>query len=118
MAAITVENDELLLTLSTREKVAGLHGDIRVPIASVHAVGVERDALAAVRGMRAPGLALPGRTKIGTWRRRASRAFVVARRDVPAVRVSLRGAGYDELLVSTEDAQAAADRIRSHAVLA
>jgi hypothetical protein len=113
MASMSLTADELLLTLSTREKLAGLHGDIRVPLEAVRAVRVEPDALAAVRGLRAPGLAIPGRTKIGTWRRRGSKGFVVARRGTPAVRVGLSGTGYDELLVSTEDAQAVADRIRS-----
>jgi hypothetical protein len=33
----------------------------------------EPDALAAVSGLRAPGLAVPGRTKIGVWRGRGRR---------------------------------------------
>ena len=105
MARLRLENDTLHIELTTSEKIAGLHGDVRVPLAAVREVAVEEDAIRAVRGLRAPGLALPGRTKIGTWRRRGHRSFVVARREVPAVRVKLDGAGYDELIVSTEDAR-------------
>ena len=46
MASMTVTDDELTLTLTTAEKVAGLHGDLRVPITAVRDVSVERDALA------------------------------------------------------------------------
>ena len=77
----------------------------------------EADALGAVRGTRAPGFSLPGRTKIGTWRGRGRRTFVVARRDVPAVRFALAGAKDDELIVSTPDADAVAARIRKRAGL-
>lgn len=118
MAKINVVDDELRVNLTTREKLAGLHGDIRVPIAAVRDVSVEPDALAAVRGLRAPGLAIPGRTKIGTWRRRQARSFVVARRGVPAIRVALDGAGPDELIVSTDDAEAVAGTVRTRAGLA
>jgi hypothetical protein len=105
MARLRLENDTLHLQLTTPEKIAGLHGDVRVPLAAVREVAVEDDAIGAVRGLRAPGYSLPGRTKIGTWRRRGHRSFVVVRRDVPAVRVGLAGAGFDELLVSTGDAR-------------
>ena len=111
MARLRLEDDTLHLELTTTEKAAGLRGDVRVPLAAVRNVAVEEDALAAVRGLRAPGLALPGRTKIGTWRRRGHRGFVVARRDVPAVRVRLAGAPYDELIVSTGDARDVAARL-------
>ena len=117
MAAIRITDDKLCVELTAREKIAGLHGDICVPVTSVQDVQVEPDALAAVRGLRAPGLAIPGRTKIGTWRGRGSRRFVVAHRGVPAVRVTLRGVKPDELLVSTDDAEAVARSVRAHAGL-
>ncbi len=117
MAVLQVIHDELHLELTLGEKLAGLSRGIRVPLASVRDVRVEPDSLAAVRGLRAPGLSIPGRTKIGTWRRRGSRGFVVARRGVPAVRVALSGPGPDELLVSTPSAEAVARRLRESANL-
>jgi alpha-beta hydrolase superfamily lysophospholipase len=117
MATMTVTGGELVLALDRGERVAGLHGDIRVPLSAVREVAVVRNPVAEVRGLRAPGLAVPGRTKIGTWRRAGGRAFVVARRDVPAVRVALNGARYDELLVSDAAAPELAARIRESAGL-
>ena len=37
MASLTVNHDRLQLTLSSREKLAGLHGDIDVPLSAVSA---------------------------------------------------------------------------------
>ncbi|GII16583.1 hypothetical protein Ppa05_33090 [Planomonospora parontospora subsp. antibiotica] len=117
MATMTVTGGELVLALGRGERTAGLHGDIRVPLSAVREVAVVENPVAEVRGLRAPGLAVPGRTKIGTWRRAGSRSFVVARRDVPAVRVALSGARYDELLVSDAAAVELAARIRESAGL-
>jgi len=113
MATLTHDHDHLHLRLTGREKLAGLHGDIRVPLAAVRDVRVMADPLAAVHGMRAPGLAIPGRTKIGTWRGWGRRMFVVARRGIPAVRVRLEGVGYTELLVSVPDADAVCAQLRA-----
>jgi uncharacterized protein len=106
MASLTITDTELQLKLTRREKVAALHGDVQVPISAVRDVSVAEDALSAVRGLRAPGLNLPGRTKIGTWRGRGRRQFAVARRGEPAVHVFLSGAQFDELIVSTPSAAA------------
>jgi alpha-beta hydrolase superfamily lysophospholipase len=108
----------MTVTLTPAEKLAALHGDVRLPLTAVRDVRVERDGLAAVRGLRAPGLAVPGWRKIGRWRRRGSTAFVLARRGMAAVRVRLAGAAFDELLVSTPDAAAVAEEIRTRAGLA
>jgi uncharacterized protein len=113
MASLTLNDQQLLLELSTREKIAGLHGDIEIALSDVQDVRVEPDPIKAIRGIRAPGLAIPGRTKIGTWRGHGYRSFVVARRGVPAVRVGLATGKYDELLVSTPEAEQIADTLRA-----
>lgn len=117
MPAITIDTDTDTLTvhLSRAEQVAGLRRGIRVPLSSVTGAAVVEDALAAARGMRAPGLAIPHRTKIGTWRGRGHRQFICARRGVPAVRIRLTGAGDDELVLSVPDAEAQAQRLAAAA---
>ena len=115
MASVSIAADSLAVTLTVREKIAAAHGDVSVPLSAVRNVRVEPDALAAVSGLRAPGLAVPGRTKIGVWRARGRRRFVVARRGVPAVCVTLDGARHDELIISTEHAEQIAEQIRTGA---
>lgn len=100
MPQLTVTAKDLVLTLSAAEKIAGLHGDLRVPLDDVEAVDVVADTFTAVRGLRAPGLELPGHTRIGTWRRPGGRAFVVARRGRPGLRITLRGHRLTELVLA------------------
>lgn len=101
MAQITYDDKNLVVELTTFEKIAGLHGDITVPRSAVQSVTVEAEPVRAVRGIRAPGLAIPGRTLIGTWRRRGGSSFVVARRGQPGLRIELDGTKPKELVVST-----------------
>ncbi|EMY34866.1 hypothetical protein D477_007489 [Arthrobacter crystallopoietes BAB-32] len=112
MAAIALENNEVLVRLQPREKLAGLLGDLRFPLASVKQVDVVADAFDAVRGFRAPGLAIPGRTRIGTWRRRSGKLFAVARRGEPAVRMELAGEAFSTVVVCVEDPAGIAEQVR------
>lgn len=113
---IRLEPPDLVVALSRGERLAALRrGDPRVPLATVRDATVVPDGLAAAHGLRAPGLAIPGRVKIGTWRGRGGPRFVVVRRGVPAVRVEHAGG---EVIVSEPDAEAVADAIRAAAGIA
>jgi hypothetical protein len=112
MASIHQDGDRLRVTMSTWEKVAALHGDLEFPVGSIDAVEVVSDPLTAVTGVRAPGLHIPSRTKIGTWRQRGRRTFAVARAGTPAIRIGLRGQRYQALVVSVPDAASVADTLR------
>ncbi|WP_209307517.1 hypothetical protein [Geodermatophilus sp. DF01-2] len=93
----------LTVSLSRGERVLGLLRDLEVPRSAVRSVEVLPDGLAATRGLRAPGLALPGRRKIGTWRGRGEKTLVSVRRGRPAVRVRLTGQRFDTLLLGVDD---------------
>ena len=111
MNTIHIADDTLTVRLAPMTKLAGLLRDQVVPLSAVTAVEVAQDGLAAARGLRAPGLALPGRRKVGTWRGRGARRLVDVRRGQPALRLRLRGHHYDELLLGHDDASALADRL-------
>ena len=103
MAELTVQGDELILTLSGAEKFEGLHSDITVPLASVRDVEVVSDAFSAVEGMRAPGTGIPGVLDVGTFRAPGVKSFVVIHHATPhGVRVLLDGQSFDELIVGCE----------------
>ncbi len=107
MATIETTSGTLRVSLTRAEKVLGLLRDLEVPLPAVRSVAVVPDGLAAARGLRAPGLGLPGVRRIGTWRRRGSKTFVSVRRG-PAVRLELTGGRFDTVLVSVDDAAAVA----------
>jgi uncharacterized protein len=113
MSTVTVGAEELVVALTRGEKIAGLRGDVRVPLSAVAGVEVVPDALAAVHGLRLPGLSLPGVRKIGTWRTRDGAEYVVAARGQAGVRIRLRGHKPASVLVGTHDAEQLAARVRA-----
>ena len=113
MDTVRLTSDHLRVRLSLAEKVWGLHGDLDIPRSAIRAADVVTDGLSAAAGLRAPGLAIPGRVKMGTWRGRRARRFVMVRRGQPALRLALEGQRYDTVLVSTPDAATFAAALRS-----
>ena len=110
MSAITLTDDALTIRLTRRDRVLWLRHQ-SIPLASVVHAEVVDDALGAVHEIRGPGLGLPGRRMLGTWRGRGATRLVDVRRGQPAVRVALRGHHVDELLLGTDDARRRADRL-------
>jgi hypothetical protein len=112
MSSVTVRGDSLIIRLTPLEKLLGLVRDQVVPRAAVEHVEAVPDGLAAASGLRAPGLALPGRRKIGTWRGGGLKRFVCVRGGEPALKVTISGSRFDELVVSTPDADSIAAQLR------
>ena len=88
MTDVQVVDGVLRVRLSRFDRIFGLLGDLEVATGDVTSVEVVEDGLRVVPGWRAPGLAWPGRVKVGTWRSRGGRWYVVARRDLPALKVT------------------------------
>ncbi|HYO39080.1 MAG TPA: alpha/beta fold hydrolase [Nocardioidaceae bacterium] len=115
MTTMRMSDDALSITFTTAERVAGLLQDQHIPLASVRAVEVVPDGLEAARGLRAPGFALPGRRKIGTWRSRAGTSLVAVRGHRPAVRLTVHGQRYATLLITTDTPEELAASLSRHA---
>ena len=111
MATIETTTATLHVRLTRFEKVFGLLRDLEVPRSAVTAVEAVPAGLAAVRGLRAPGLGLPGVRAIGTWRRRGEKSYVSVRRNQPAVRIGLTGQRFDTVLIGADDAAEVAARL-------
>ncbi len=86
------------------EKILGLLRDFTAPRESISKVTVHDDPLGAIRGVRAPGLSIPGRRKVGIWRGRRYRDAVVVTADMPAIRLCFAGQPYDALIISSPQA--------------
>lgn len=110
MATVQLTPTTVTVRFTRTEKILGLLRDVTVSRGAVRGAEVVPDPLPAARGLRAPGLALPGR-RVGTWWRPGERTLVCVRRGELALRLRLAGAGYDALLVGTADAAALADAL-------
>jgi hypothetical protein len=111
MATMQLTPTTLSVRFTTAEKIIGLVRDVELPRAALRGAELVPEPLTAMRGMRAPGLALPGRRKIGTWRRPGERTLVCVRKGQPAVRVRLESDRYDTLLIGADDAAALAESL-------
>lgn len=114
MASLQLTSTSLTVALTRAEKIAGLLRDVTVPLSAVRSVETVADGVAAVRGIRAPGLGLP-RRKVGTWRRPGERLLVCVRRGEPALEIRLDGQRYDTLLVAADDAATTAEELTDRA---
>jgi len=113
MAMLSPEGGDLVLTLSPLERLGGMHGDIRVPLSALEDVAVSERPFRDLRGIRAPGTGWPGRIALGTWRHRGGKGFAAVYRGRPAVMVRLRDSEFAWLLVSADDAENVAARLRA-----
>jgi hypothetical protein len=111
MATLQVTDSTLSVRFTRGEKLAGWVRDTEAPRSAIRSVEVATDALRAPRGLRAPGLGLPGVRKIGTWRSPGERTLVSVRRDQPALLIRLDGQRYDTWLIGADDAAALAVRL-------
>jgi hypothetical protein len=108
MATITIDERTVAVRFTTAEKIGGLLRDQVFDREAITAAEHVPDGLAATKGMRAPGLALPWRRRIGTWRSRRGKELVSVRRGEPAVRLHLTGGRWASLLIGHPDAAAVA----------
>lgn len=111
MSTIEVTDTHVEIHFTWGERIAGMVRDQRFPRSAITAVELVHDPISATKGLRAPGLGLPGRRKIGTWRRPGHRELVCVRKGEPAVRLELRGERYDAALIGTPDAATVVDRL-------
>lgn len=115
MAELVTEGSELVLHLSRKEKLEGIHGDLRVPLSAVAAVEVLDDAheAADMIGFRA-GTRIAGVVEVATVHGTDKTIFAAVHRDTPrGVRVSLSGAAQDEWIVGCSDPESVAATINS-----
>lgn len=104
MTRIDADDELVTIRFARHEKLLGILRDVTIPRACVAAATVPRHPMREVRGWRV-GLGLPGVIALGTWRRRGRKQLVSVRRGMPAIRLWLRDAAYDEAIISTPDAE-------------
>lgn len=114
MAELKIDGDELVLHLTTAEKVEGAHGDLRTPRSAVRAVEVIEDAHREA-GLRAGvkiGMRIPGVAEVGIVQGATRRRFVAVHHDTPrGLRIALDGTAFDEWIVGCTDPETVAARL-------
>ncbi len=112
MAQLEMDASGVRIALTRGDRwTALLRRDVIVPWSSIRDVEVVAEPMRLVRGRRAPGLSLPGRTKIGIWRKSGRKTLAVTSKGRPGLRLRLRNHRYERILLSVPDGAALAERI-------
>lgn len=101
MAELVVDDTHVEVVLSTMEQLGALRRTMRVPLSSVVNVEYRDEARSGMSGLRAPGTALPGGIKLGTWRSRTKKTFVATSGKQPGYVIDLSGESVDRLVVAS-----------------
>lgn len=114
MAELSLDGDELVLSLTTLEKAEAVHGDLRAPLSALQGLEVLDDAHGAADTGFKLGTRVPGVVEVATIRSQGRRVFAVVQRDTPrGVRVSLGASPYDEWIVGCSNPEAVIERLRA-----
>ena len=111
MANIARDGDEIVLELSTGERVMAMHRDVRVPVRAMRSVDVVDEPIRRIQGLKprnfkVVGLYWPGRFAYGSFFDGAVRQLLFAAansREPRGLEITLHGAKYTRLIVSLDD---------------
>ena len=105
MATLIVHTDYLEIKLSRGEKIASLHrSDLEIPLDKIRSAALTDDPWVWVRGLRSPGLGVPGNVAVGTWRFHDGKDFLLVRGKKPAVVIDIDDFEYARVIISTSHA--------------
>lgn len=111
MPNLAFQQTNLHVTLSRGEKLAALHGDLKIPLSSILGAEVLGQKWWMNLGLRVPGTGLPGVIIAGTYIWRKDRAFVCWKRGEQVLQINLTGQNYTRLVIGVENAEEWVDTI-------
>jgi hypothetical protein len=112
MASVSVTSTDFTITLTRFEQVFGLLPNLSIPLAHIRGA-THNDAILSDIGMRAPGLAWPGKALIGTFRKWKFKDFVVWRSEPHFVVIDVTGGKWDRIIIGVNDPAAIVDAVSS-----
>jgi len=111
MPNLAFQQTNLHVTLSRGEKLAALHGDLKIPLSSILGAEVLGPRWWMNLGLRVPGTGLPGLIIAGTYIWRKDRAFVCWKRGEQVLQINLTGQNFSRLVIGVENAEEWVDTV-------
>lgn len=106
MTTIDLTDAELIVHVQGLDRVLSFKSEIRVPLSHVEGVAPASEEAVAPKGLRAPGISIPGLTA-GTFYGPDGRAFWDVHDPDKAIVIYLRHDTFTKLIVEVEDPDAA-----------
>ena len=110
MARIHLTTEHLIVELQGWHRLWALTRGLEIPLAHVRGATADPGAAGEPKGLRAPGLHLPGGTAVGTF---CERVFWDVRDPSRVVVIQLAGERYDRLVIEVADPRATVDLIEA-----
>jgi hypothetical protein len=109
---LTIDGDRMLVEPVGLDKLWGFRRRIRVPLAQVRGATYDPGAALTDKGLRSPGLGLPGTKWVGTFYKDGDKCYWNVRAGGETIVVELgEGAPYSRLYLTVDDGRAVVDRI-------
>lgn len=103
MARLLLHSDRLEVILSTAEKTLSLRREnIVVPRSSIRSATLTDDPWIWVRGIRAPGTAIPLTLAVGQWKFHGGKDFLVLKGTKPSVVIDVADEEFSRLIITTK----------------
>ena len=104
MARVLDSGDEIQLCLTKREKLAALHGDLTAKKSDLISQNVVENPWRSglLKGVRAPGTAIPFYLLLGTMRYKNGKDFTIIYRNKPVEVFEFKSGPYKRWIISKE----------------
>ena len=103
MNDVSIEGTDLVVDQTGLDKLWGLQGRLRIPLAHVRGATADPGAATEPRGVRAPGLHVPGRS-VGTFHRDGEATYWNVDASRENVVIALDGERFARLVLTVTDA--------------
>ncbi|MFB2598843.1 hypothetical protein ACEXQE_13695 [Herbiconiux sp. P17] len=102
MAVLFVHTDRLEIRLTRAEKLLSFRRtDIVVPLENIRSAALTDDPWVWVRGIRAPGAAIPLTLAVGTWKFHDGKDFLLVKGTRTSVVIDLEEQEFSRIIVTT-----------------
>ncbi|GAA2226676.1 hypothetical protein N1031_03635 [Herbiconiux moechotypicola] len=102
MAVLFVHTDRLEIRLTRAEKLISFRRtDIVVPLENIRSAALTDDPWVWVRGIRAPGAAIPLTLAVGTWKFHDGKDFLLVKGTRTSVVIDLENDEFSRIIVTT-----------------
>lgn len=103
MARLHLHPDRLEIALSTAEKTLSLRKDnIVIPRTAIRSATLTDDPWIWVRGIRAPGTAIPLTLAVGQWKFHGGKDFLVLKGTRPSVVIDIADEEFSRVIITTK----------------
>ena len=111
MARVSMDGDSMTVEMQGLHKAWALKSRIVVPLAHVRGATADPGMMREPKGLRAPGLHIPGGAVIGTFHRDGEATFWDVSKRARAVVIELADEAYNRIIVDVADPRGIATAI-------